>query len=99
MLLNNRARRLGDFASGTIVIREGPRSLATLVAPTTTDHARGVAVSNVDASLVRDFLTRRGTLHAAPRAELAGRLAAAMSQRYGVPVDRDSEQFLEQLVN
>jgi uncharacterized RDD family membrane protein YckC len=102
MLLNNRARRLGDFASGTIVIREGPRALASLMSPVPTSAApmpQRVTLSSSDATLVRDFLVRRGMLNAIARSDLAQRLAAVLSQRYGVALDRDPEQFLEQLAS
>jgi uncharacterized RDD family membrane protein YckC len=100
MLLNNRARRLGDFASGTIVVREGPRTLRTLVAPSPAEHPSPVTLSNADATLVRDFLTRRGSLDGTARLELAQRLAAVVAQHYGLSADPhlDAERFLEQLV-
>src|SRR5216683_2195279 len=34
MLLNKRSKRLGDFASGTIVVREGSRGATVLLMPT-----------------------------------------------------------------
>src|SRR5712691_9716473 len=37
MLLNKRAKRLGDFASGTIVVREGSRGAAAPLMPTPTE--------------------------------------------------------------
>jgi uncharacterized RDD family membrane protein YckC len=97
MLLNNRSKRLGDFASGTIVVREGqPRAASVFLAPGPSDTPN-VALSNADATLVRDFLTRRVTLHPRARAELARRLAIAVGQRYGLPLESDPEQFLERL--
>jgi uncharacterized RDD family membrane protein YckC len=98
MLLNGRSKRLGDFASGTIVVREG-RSLsaASFLAPSETRNGHTVTLSNADASLVRDFLTRRSTMQAQARAELARRLAEVIGQRYGLGVAANPEAFLENL--
>ena len=97
MLLNARARRLGDFASGTLVVREGARGAAAVLRPAVPPAARTLALSSTDATLVRDFLTRRVTMHADARSRLAGRLATALARRYGVPPAADPERFLEGL--
>jgi uncharacterized RDD family membrane protein YckC len=99
MLLNARSKRLGDFAGGTIVVREGARLPGLLMpgAVVDADQSHGPALSSRDATLVRDFLTRRATMHPQARAELAHRLASALSQRYSVPIGSDAESFLEQL--
>jgi hypothetical protein len=104
-LLNKRSRRLGDFASGTLVVREG--SLRGMLAPSfvgaSLDAAppdrQVYAMSSTDATLVRDFLLRRGTMHPTARADLARRLATALSRRYHLPLDNESEveEFLERL--
>lgn len=101
MLLNKHSKRLGDFAAGTLVVREGRRSgSATLVMPVVAAepmNRRGYALSTSDATLVRDFLTRRGAMNPNARVDLAQRLASAISTRYGLTVDADSEIFLERL--
>ncbi|HET6319208.1 MAG TPA: RDD family protein [Chloroflexota bacterium] len=101
MLLNKRSKRLGDFAAGTLVVREGPRSSSrTLVMPVVAaepTESRGYALSTSDATLVRDFLTRRGAMNLGARADLAQRLATAVSSRYGLPLAVDPETFLERL--
>ena len=98
MLLNKRSRRLGDFASGTIVVREGQRSSASLVRVSDVS-TQGVSLSSVDATLVRDFLFRRDSLDRSARASIARRLSAALAQRYhlAAPEDADAEAFLERL--
>jgi hypothetical protein len=96
MLLNKRSKRLGDFASGTIVIREAARGAASAIIPGVSE-SRGVALSNSDATLVRDFLTRRVTMNGAARRDLALRLATTLAARYGLLVDGDAEKFLEEL--
>jgi uncharacterized RDD family membrane protein YckC len=100
MLLNKRAKRLGDFASGTIVVREGARatSIGVKISPDPGQPIQtGVSLSNADSTLVRDFLVRRASLNKLARAAFAQRLAAAMAQRYGLLVDGDPEAFLEHL--
>ncbi len=97
MLLNKRSRRLGDFASGTIVVREGARGTGAPARTADLTEPRGYALSNSDATLVRDFLLRRGGMRPRARAELAQRLAASVAQRYGLPLESDPEAFLEAL--
>lgn len=107
MLVNKRSRRLGDFAAGTIVVREGARrSFSSLTfASSNASFAsadaepRGYTLSSADATLVRDFLLRRPSMHPKARAELARRLALAVSQRYHLPFQdgSDPERFLERL--
>jgi uncharacterized RDD family membrane protein YckC len=101
MLLNRRSKRLGDFASGTIVVREGAR-MPSLLTPTAIsesapDLVRGPSLASGDATLVRDFLSRRASMHPEARAHLAHRLASALAQRYSVPLGADPETFLERL--
>src|SRR5712691_10824785 len=95
-LLNKRSKRLGDFASGTIVVREGARGAAAAMLPTVST-SRGYALSNSDATLVRDFLSRRTTMNTGARAQLARRLATTLASRYALSVDPDPERFLEEL--
>jgi uncharacterized RDD family membrane protein YckC len=99
MLLNKRSRRLGDFASGTIVVREGSRGSLSNMPLQQLETGLGVTLSSSDATLVRDFLVRRRGMHPRARADLARRLAQALSQRYHLPLDPDTEpeRFLERL--
>jgi len=96
MLLNKRSKRLGDFASGTIVVREGSRGATVLLMPTEAEPS-GVRLSNADATLVRDFLVRRATMDPQARADLAARLAAVLVLRYNIALDAEPEPFLERL--
>jgi uncharacterized RDD family membrane protein YckC len=101
MLFNRRAKRLGDFAAGTLVVREGARqSLASVPASVgASDEPRGVALSGADATLVRDFLVRRESMHPTARKALAQRLATALAQRYQLPLqpEEEPEGFLNRL--
>jgi uncharacterized RDD family membrane protein YckC len=93
MLLNGRARRLGDFASGTIAVRERAPLMPTAVVR----EPLGRTLAAADATLVRDFLARRVGMHPRARADLAHRMATALAQRYGMTVEDDAEAFLERL--
>jgi uncharacterized RDD family membrane protein YckC len=101
MLLNGRSRRLGDFACGTIVVREGSRVLWPGPSGAVAAEPRGysLSISGADATLVRDFLLRRGSMHPQARADLAQRLARVLSERYHLPRESASnaERFLEHL--
>jgi hypothetical protein len=97
MLFNGRSRRLGDFAAGTIVVREGGRGVLATPDALAPDQPRGPVLRAEDATLVRDFLLRRSGMHPESRRELATRLAAALATRYALSVDGDPEVFLERL--
>jgi uncharacterized RDD family membrane protein YckC len=97
MLCNARAKRLGDFAAGTIVVREGGRGVLTTPEAVAVDRPRGPALRGEDATLVRDFLVRRSGMHPDARRDLATRLASALAARYGLTVETDPETFLEGL--
>jgi hypothetical protein len=98
MLLNGRAKRLGDFAAGTIVVREGARR--TLSQITAQPSASTIRLPTEDAALVRDFLVRRGSLTGAAREHLAARIAETVARRNGLETrlaELSSEPFLEEL--
>jgi len=101
MLFNKRSKRLGDFAAGTIVVRESaPRTLSSVAtpAPDADEQPLTVVLSTADATLVRDFLVRRGSMHPAARADLARRLATVLCERYALGRDYDEpERLLERL--
>lgn len=100
MLFNKRSRRLGDFAAGTIVVREGARRTLTNVASVAASDETPVAsvvLSSADATLVRDFLVRRASIDPAARADLARRLADVLARRYHLPAGDDPEVFLERV--
>ena len=102
MLCNDRAKRIGDFAAGTIVVREGKRqrlgelgrlepgpagaATAGATAAATADAPVMASLSAADATLVRDFLVRRAEMYPDARSALAQRLAEHLSRRYGYPL-------------
>lgn len=105
MLLNGRSRRLGDFAAGTVVVREGTRHTSiTRLTGAAGDLPAGAAVPArlrpADATLMRDFLLQRGTLDRATSGAVARRLGHAIARRYGLepPAEGEAERYLERLV-
>lgn len=100
MLLNQRSKRLGDFAAGTLVVREGlhgrPQTTQALQASPNQESIQ-IALAAQDATLVRDFLVRRQEMDPSARAALAQRLATALAARYGMNLEEDPEGFLERL--
>ncbi|MCX7789369.1 MAG: RDD family protein [Chloroflexaceae bacterium] len=113
MFADRRARRLGDLAAGTLVVREGlPITLADLTrgaAPVTLPPRAPEApptplvpnlhlLTPADYALAEDFLRRRDRLGPAPRAELAADLAATLRARLGLAATGDPERFIEHLV-
>jgi uncharacterized RDD family membrane protein YckC len=85
-------KRLGDYAAGTVVVRERPRS-APLLAPPAEEvgaaAAPGPGLPRVDElHAIRHFLDRRADLTPEARAAYARRLALAFGRLYGYPLDQ-----------
>jgi uncharacterized RDD family membrane protein YckC len=105
MFADRRARRLGDFAAGTLVVRErGVITLASLTEPALpADAAPTLAtvglVSARDYALVQEFLDRRAELGPDVRRRLAEQLAAGLQARLGIPQGGDAERFLQYLAS
>ncbi len=114
MFFDGRARRLGDLAAGTLVVREGaPVTLASLSsnsapvvvpprqpdAPPTPLIPQLQQITPGDYELVQDFLRRRSQLAPARRAALGARLTEALRARLALEgLSGDPERFLEHLV-
>ncbi|MGQ9926456.1 MAG: RDD family protein [Chloroflexaceae bacterium] len=113
MFADSRARRLGDLAAGTLVVREGlPITLADLTrgtappdlpprdpaAPPTPLLPNLHLLTPADYALAEAFLRRRDQLGSGPRAELAADLAATLRARLGLVATGDPERFIEHLV-
>ncbi|MBV8374175.1 MAG: RDD family protein [Candidatus Eremiobacteraeota bacterium] len=100
MLLSKENKRLGDFAAGTIVVREGelsyaPRSSGAQAQP---DYAPTLYLSGSERAVIKRFLERRDTLEAQKRSELARRLANRVRDRVPSELQRlDDESLLERL--
>lgn len=111
MFIDQRARRLGDLAAGTLVVKErGTVSLESLTRqtdplPTAATNGEPVQlklpnlhlVTEEDYNLVQDFLRRRSELGRESRAQLGAQLAENLRVRLGIPPDSYHESFLEYL--
>ncbi|GAB4444793.1 MAG: RDD family protein [Chloroflexi bacterium OHK40] len=108
-----RARRLGDLAAGTVVVREGvPLTLDEVargaapapVPPRAADAPPVPLLPNLHAvgpevyTLAEELLRRRSALAPARRAALAAELTALIRGRLGLPPGGDPERFLEHFV-
>lgn len=108
MILSPHNKRLGDYAAGTIVVRENalddtPVSLAAQAA----QPAPAVAATSESASqispeelqLIEAFLDRRAGLAPEVRSKWAGEIAFRIANKLNLPPEqwRNAEQFLESL--
>jgi uncharacterized RDD family membrane protein YckC len=98
MFIDSRARRLGDLAAGTLVVKERRGvSLEALLSETTAHDpvsplpAGQAPVATIDRlddadyELIRDFLTRRRRLDREVRKQLAADIAAELQRRLEIP--------------
>ena len=108
MFIDGRARRLGDLAAGTLVVRERTDvTLESLVAgvapnlpPLSSDTADRIDVSLLtpdDYALLCDFLDQRRDLAPPVRRQLAMQLGEGLQVRLGLPPD-DPERLVERVV-
>jgi uncharacterized RDD family membrane protein YckC len=112
MFIDRRARRLGDLAGGTIVVKERAAvSLESLTARAETLPMPPLSealppnmlpnlhtLSDTDYDLIQEFLRRRKELGSESRQRLGWQLAQGLNTRIGVRVNfGDQESFLERL--
>ncbi|KAB8142726.1 RDD family protein [Chloroflexia bacterium SDU3-3] len=111
MFIDTRSRRLGDFAAGTLVVRERQDvTLASLSAPAPARPAptptapqgaplpQANLISEQDYTLVQEFLRRRGELGREACQRLGVQLASGLQQKLALPQGGDAERFLEYAV-
>ena len=103
-ILNARFKRLGDFAAGTVVIRERrrsgprpaprPRAAASTAAP-----PRIRPLTREEAATLQAYLRRRDELDPATRDQMARRIATSLKQRLNArqPDGMTFDAFLEWL--
>lgn len=110
-LLSEKWQRLGDMVAGTLVVREEETAQDALrtrlmardpgEALFRFNPAQVNALDELDVQAIETFLSRRQGIHPEHRAQLAERLAGAITQRVGFvePVETGQrEQFLEDLL-
>jgi uncharacterized RDD family membrane protein YckC len=92
-------KRLGDYAAGTVVVRERPRVAPRLEASTIEGSANLPRADELYA--IRHFLDRRDALPPEVRQQTGRRLALAFGRLLGYPLDQVAagpEAFLQWLV-
>jgi hypothetical protein len=108
MFIDRRARRLGDLAGGTLVVKErrgvtleSLTARASVPAARPGEPAQQPTLPNVhllndqDYNLVQEFLRRRSELGRDARMRLGGQLASGLQARLGLPQSSDAERFLQ----
>lgn len=113
MFVDPKARRLGDLAAGTLVVREGaPLSLEAVfrgaepaaVPPRSPDAPPTPLLPNLHLlgpesyALAQEFLRRRAQFVPARRSALAEELGAALRARLALPPGGDPERLIEHVV-
>ncbi len=98
-LLSSENKRIGDFAAGTIVVRDaGLSTPPALQGPDRPTYAPSSLLSGEERALVHRFIERRESLSAQYRAELASQLAQRIRPRAGPDLAKlDDESLLERL--
>lgn len=102
MFLNSQSRRLGDFAAGTLVVREGRTvSLAELSRSTgpairlseqAAADAATLPIHRLDRerrNLAREFIARRSNMPPRQRAAVAVQIAGSVAQQLDMPQPAD----------
>lgn len=100
MVVSPENKRLGDYAAGTIVVRESAIALGLPVEPPKAEpvYAPTLYLSGEERALVKRFIERRHALTPEKRGALAGKLAGRVRDR--VPPELrglDDEALLERL--
>lgn len=103
MFLSRQWQRLGDYAAGTLVVRDRRlRAPEALVAQARASWAEALSsveqVTAQEYQVVREFLRRRQELEASSRAELARRIADPLAGKLGATLGagpEPREMFLE----
>lgn len=110
MFIDRRARRLGDLAAGTLVVKERQNvtldSLLTSspIATQPTNEGQQLTLPNIelltpqDYQLIQEFLQRRSELSRDARLRLSVQLGNGIQSRLGLPTGGDSERFLQYVV-
>jgi len=97
MFVNRRAKRIGDYAAGTIVVRERPEPLAAFRPAAAAEGALpGDVLGAADLARVQAFVVRAPQMIVASRDALARRIADDIAARHGL-VYADAGKFLRGL--
>lgn len=97
MFVNRRSKRIGDYAAGTMVVRERGQPLSPPPAPRA-DASSSDALAAVDLERVRNFVSRAPQMIEKNRADLAGSIARDVATRHDLAFD-DPESLLRLLAS
>jgi len=88
MFVSSKWKRLGDYAAGTVVVKEGAVDVDLLNVPDAPEPAAAsagslpsVSLSDAEYELLAGFMARRDNLDAATRTQLAGRIASSLAEK------------------
>ena len=113
MFIDRRARRLGDLAGGTLVVKERRNvtleslinDIPSAIAPLREDGTvlqpslpNLQLLNDQDYALIQEFLHRRTELKLDARIKLGAQLASGLQARLGLPQGGDAEGFLQHVV-
>ncbi|MBV9737408.1 MAG: RDD family protein [Candidatus Eremiobacteraeota bacterium] len=94
-LLSSENKRLGDFAAGTIVVRD-----SRITAPVAPRSESAIRLTPQERALIDRFLERRESLAAAQRQALASQIATIFRARVGEPLaSLGDEALIERIVS
>jgi len=93
-LISRENKRLGDFAAGTIVVRDRTETVADLDAYLSQPSRADTGLSEPDRLLVERFLARRATLDGSARERLAARIAAQVRPTLRATYDHLADETL-----
>jgi uncharacterized RDD family membrane protein YckC len=95
-LVSKENKRLGDFAAGTLVVRDRTDAVPDLDAYLTRSAVSDLGLSSADRLLIDRFLARRATLDRSARQRLAARIAERVRPTLREPYAQlDDEGLLE----
>lgn len=110
MFISTESRRLGDYAAGTIVVREDPVTIEQIATgPPTTQPPLGAvdpdevgwdvrALLPDDLVVMRRFMDRSANLPGPARAEIGQALAERVAERIGARHPLDPTRFIERVL-
>ena len=97
-VLSRQNKRLGDFAAGTIVVRERPYEMTDIAAYLARDLAGEDGLTVAERGLVERYIVRRAQLEAGARVRLAAQIAGRIRPRLRASFEHlDDEALLEHL--
>ena len=97
-LLSAQNKRLGDFAAGTIVVRDRRYEATDIDAYLARDRPTDDGLSTDERTLIERYVTRRSELDVRARATVAAQIAARIRPHLRAPFDHlDDDALLEHL--